>query len=123
MGAPDAKSTMGESVEHLDLSTVIKVSEAVTGEIELGKLIDTLMRTALEHAGAERGLLILLQGADYQIEAEATVSGDAVAVVPRQANVSGTDLPESIFQFVVRTKESVLLPNASGESSFAADDY
>ena len=41
------------SVEHLDLATVIKVSEAVSGEIVLEKLIDTLMRTAIEHAGAE----------------------------------------------------------------------
>ena len=52
-------STIGASVEHLDLATVIKVSQAVSGEIVLEKLIDTLMRTAIEHAGAERGLLIL----------------------------------------------------------------
>jgi len=41
---------------------VIKVSEAVSGEIVLDRLIDTIMRTALEHAGAERGLLILSRG-------------------------------------------------------------
>jgi hypothetical protein len=34
-------------VEHLDLATVIKVSQAVSGEIVLEKLIDTLMRTAI----------------------------------------------------------------------------
>ena len=34
-------------------------SQAVSGEIVLEKLIDTLMRTAIEQAGAERGLLIL----------------------------------------------------------------
>jgi PAS domain S-box-containing protein len=121
--APDAKSTIDESVEHLDLTTVMKVSEAVSGEIELGTLINTLMRTALEHAGAERGLLILLQGADYRIEAEATVISDAVAVVLREASVSEAAVPESVFQFVVRTKESVLLPNAFGDSSFATDSY
>ena len=55
----DPTSTMLTSVEHLDLATVIKVSEAVSGEIVLEKLIDTLMRTAIEHAGAERALLIL----------------------------------------------------------------
>ena len=48
-------------VEQLDLATVIRVSEAVSGEIEHEKLIDTLMRTAIEHAGAERGLLILVR--------------------------------------------------------------
>ena len=53
---------------------MIKVSEAVSGEIVLEKLIDTLMRTAIEHAGAERGLLILPRGDEYRIEAEATTS-------------------------------------------------
>ena len=63
-------------VEQLDLATVIKVSQAVSGEIVLEKLIDTLMRTAIEHAGAERGLLILPRGDEQRIEAEATTSGD-----------------------------------------------
>jgi hypothetical protein len=37
----DASATIQTSVEHLDLATVIKVSEAVAGEIVLEKLIDT----------------------------------------------------------------------------------
>jgi hypothetical protein len=37
----------------------------------LEKLIDTLMRTAIEHEGAERGLLIVLRGDEPWIEAEA----------------------------------------------------
>ena len=55
--APAPTSTIGAPVEQLDLATVIKVSQAVSGEIVLEKLIDMLMRTALEHAGAERGLV------------------------------------------------------------------
>ena len=31
---------------------MIKVAEAVSGEVALEKLIDTLMRIAIEHAGA-----------------------------------------------------------------------
>ena len=58
----------------------MKVSQAVSGEIVLEKLIDTLMRTAIEQAGAERGLLILPRGAEQRIEAEATTSGDTVVV-------------------------------------------
>ena len=45
--------TIGAPVEHLDLATVIKVSQAVSGEIVLEKLIDTLMRTA-HRAGGRR---------------------------------------------------------------------
>ena len=110
-------------VEHLDLATVIKVSEAVSGEIVLEKLIDTLMRTAIEHAGAERGLLILPRGDEYRIEAEATTRGNEVNVDLRQASVTAADLPESVFRYVLRTKESVLLHDASGQSPFSGDDY
>jgi len=119
----DATATIHTPVEHLDLATVIKVSEAVSGEIVLEKLIDTLMRTAIEHAGAERGLLILPRGDDYRIEAEATTSSDHVNVVLRQASVTAADLPGTVFQYVLRTKESVLMLDASGQNIFATDEY
>ena len=54
--APVATSTIGAPVEQLDLATVIKVSQAVSGEIVLEKVIDTVLRMAVEQAGAERGL-------------------------------------------------------------------
>ena len=119
----DLTTTIHAPVDHLDLATVIKVSEAVSGEIVLEKLIDTLMRTAIEHAGADRGLLILPRGEDYRIEAEATISSDSVNVVLRQASVTAADLPSSVFQYVLRTKESVLVHDASGQNPFAADEY
>ena len=120
---PDPTSTILTSVEHLDLATVIKLSQAVSGEIILEKLIDTLMRTAIEHAGAERGLLILAQGDEHRIMAEATTGSDQVAVGPRQESVTAADLPVSVLHYVVRTRESVLLHDASGDTQFSADDY
>ena len=78
--SPGPTGTIGAPVEHLDLATVIKVSQAVSGEIVLDRLIDTLMRIAIEHAGAERGLLILLAGRELRIAAEATTGGDTVSV-------------------------------------------
>ena len=115
--------TIQAPVERLDLATVIKVSEAVSGEIVLERLIDTLMRTAIEHAGAERGLLILPRGEEYRIEAEATTGSDSVNVVLRQAAVTAADLPSSVFHYVLRTRESALLDDAAGESTLAADEY
>jgi PAS domain S-box-containing protein len=120
---PSPTSTIGAPVEHLDLATVIKVSQAVSCEIVLEKLIDTLMRTAIEHAGAERGLLILPRGVEQRIEAEATTSGDTVIVRVRDVSAAGAALPESIVHYVVRTRESVILDDASAQNSFSADTY
>jgi PAS domain S-box-containing protein len=119
----DATATMHAPVEQLDLGTVIKVSEAVSSETVLERLIDTIMRTALEHAGAQRGLLILARGDDHRIEAEARISGDQVAVNFQPASVTAARLPVSVFQFVLRTKEVVVLHDASGQGPFVADNY
>jgi PAS domain S-box-containing protein len=116
-------STIGASMEHLDLATVIKVSQAVSGEIVLEMLIDTLMRTAIEQAGAERGLLILSRGAEPRIEAEATIGGDTVVVQQRDQPVTASVLPESVLHYVLRTRESVLLDDAAAQPAFAADPY
>jgi len=120
---PDPTATMLAPVEHLDLVTVIKVSEAVAGEIVLEKLIDILVRTAIELAGAERGLLILPNGEEQRIEAEIVSRGDRITVDLRQSAVTAEDLPESVFRYVFRTKEPVLLHDAASHDPFSADDY
>jgi PAS domain S-box-containing protein len=120
---PRAASMIGTPVEHLDLATVIKVSQAVSGEIVLEKLIDTLMRTAVEHAGAERGLLILRRGAEQRIEAEATTGRDTIIVRLGEASMAGASVPESIVHYVVRTHENVILDDASAQNPFSADTY
>ncbi|MET4606835.1 PAS domain S-box-containing protein [Bradyrhizobium sp. JR4.1] len=119
----NSTATIVTPFEQLDLATVIRVSEAVSGEIVFEKLMNTLMSSAIEHAGADRGLLILPRADKYQIEAEATASSDKVTVVLKQARVTTADLPNSVFQYVLRTKKSVLLHDASSQNLFSADDY
>jgi PAS domain S-box-containing protein len=115
-------STIAAPVEHLDLATVIKVSQAVSGEMVLEKLIDRVMRAAIEHAGAERGLLIVPRGDELQTEAEATVSREDV-IVHRRDGAHTIELPESLVRFVMRTRDTVILEDASSQNSFSADPY
>jgi PAS domain S-box-containing protein len=121
--APGPGSTIGAPVEYLDVATVIKVSQAVSSEMVLEKLIDTLMRIAIEQAGAERGLLILPRENEQRAEAEATTRGDTVIVDLRDERLSAAALPTSIVQYVVRTRESVILDDASAQNAFSADPY
>ena len=81
------------------------------------------MRTAIECAGAERGVLILPLANAYRIEAEATTGADGLIVARRHTNMSGTDLPMSVFQFVLRTRQSLLLHDAAADCSFSTDEY
>ena len=120
---PGPISTIGAPVEHLDLATVVKVSQAVSGEIVLEKLIETLLRTAIEQASAERGLLILAHGGELSIRAEANTSGTTVMVCLRDTPVSAAELPESVIRYVARTQESVIIEDASAQNPFSADEY
>jgi PAS domain S-box-containing protein len=121
--APAVTSAIGTQVDHLDLATLIKVSHALSGEIILEKLVHTLMRTAIEHAGAERGLLIIPRDDEYRIESEATTSGDTVIVNVRERSVTGSALPESVLRYVTRTKQNVILDDASVQNRFSEDEY
>jgi PAS domain S-box-containing protein len=116
-------TTIGAPVEQLDVGTVLKAAQAVSGEIVLGELIKTLLRIAAEHAGAERGLLILLQGDEPRIAAEATTGRGQVEVTLREAAASPVELPESVVHYVIRTRESVILDDALAQNPFSADEY
>jgi predicted ATPase/signal transduction histidine kinase/CheY-like chemotaxis protein len=122
-GVASSTVTIGTPVEQLDLGTVIKASHAVSSEIVLEKLIETLLVIAVEHAGAERGLLILPHGKEHRIKAEASVGRQNVQVQLRDVVVTDAALPQSLFSYVARTLESVILDDASVGNLFSEDDY
>ena len=121
--SPSPAATIGTSVAQLDLGTVVKASQAVSSEIVLEKLIETLMVISVEHAGAERGLLILSLKENYQIEAEAATIRDKVEVRLREAPVTSSELPESILHYVMRTRRSVILDDAHLPNPFSDDEH
>jgi len=116
-------STIGTPVRQLDVETVVKASQALSSEIVLSKLIEALMGIAVEHAGAERGLLILLRGDEPQIEAEATTGHGRAKVSVRHAAVTPSDLPQSVLLYVIRTRGRVVLDDASVGNLYSEDEY
>jgi len=120
---PGPANTIEAPLEHLDLATVIKVLQAVSGDVVQEKLIDTLLRTALAQAGAERGLLVLFNSGQLRIAAEAETHDDAVLVHLRDEPVVAATLPESVVHYVLRIRESLILDDAAAQPSFASDPY
>src|SRR5712664_805408 len=108
---------------HLDLGTIVKMSQAISEEIILEKLIHTLLVVAVEYTDAERGLLILPDAEGQRIAAEATTGDEGVALRYVGEPPSPLALPNSILTYVVRTREDVILGDASLENPYSADDY
>ena len=113
----------GSAIHQLDVASVVKASQVLSGEIESPKLIERLMKIAIENAGADRGLLLLPSGDEYLIQAEARATGDQIDVTMHQEPITGFVCPESIVRYVIRTRESVILDDASKPNLFSADDY
>ncbi|HEX8436015.1 ATP-binding sensor histidine kinase [Archangium sp.] len=111
--------------EQVDLLSVVKASQTISGEIVLADLVRTLIRIVLEAAGARAASLLLVGRAGLTIEAEATLGAEGVATRILQAvPVAEADtVPVSIVQYVFRTGERVLLENATEGHRFAADGY
>ncbi|MBY5399469.1 AAA family ATPase [Rhizobium leguminosarum] len=109
--------------ERLDRSTIVRISQAISSEIDLTKLIDRLMKIALEHSGAERALLVIPEGNDIRIEAEGRLLGDAVEVAFSGVAATERDLPESLVRYVLRSQETVLIDSAAESNPYASDSY
>lgn len=120
---PHYEGIIGTSVDVLDLATVLKVLQAVSGEIDLDRLMRVLMTIALEHAGGERGVLIMPQEQELKIEAQAWVRGDSIDVQTQRGNVTVDTLPVSLIRYVVRTRQFVLLDDALKPHAFEEKRY
>ncbi|MET0790932.1 MAG: ATP-binding protein, partial [Polyangiaceae bacterium] len=116
-------SRIDAPVALLDVQTVDKASQTLSSEMVLPSLLEKLMRLAVEHAGAERGLLVLLRDDGPHIEAEAITGPGSVDVTLRSVPVTSADLPQSVLQYVLRTHERLVLDDASATSVHTNDPY
>jgi PAS domain S-box-containing protein len=124
-GAPAGSSaaTLDMPSAQLDLLTVVKAAQAVSGEIILDKLIEQLLVLVLEQAGAERALLLLAQGEQLLVEAEATTRQDSIDVQFVRTPLATAQLPEALLRCVWRTRERVLLSDATRPNLFSESEY
>ncbi|HEX8706539.1 MAG TPA: ATP-binding sensor histidine kinase [Myxococcaceae bacterium] len=109
--APATKDTSTSSTDsnQVDALTVVKAQQAISSEIVLERLVDTLMQAAIENAGAQRGALVL-------------PNGDTLAVAALSSGTP-TELPWTLLSYVQRIREHVLISDASKPHLFSADEY
>jgi len=109
--------------KQLDLSTVLEMSKGVSSEIVLERLVERVMTIAVQHAGAGRGLLVSTGEEGARVEAEGLAKASRIDVRVVQAPISAGTLPESIFDYVVRTQQIVNLDDAARPNPFSSDEY
>ncbi|HIK51969.1 MAG TPA: AAA family ATPase [Oscillatoriales cyanobacterium M59_W2019_021] len=127
-GTTTSFSSSSSIVEALDLATVIKASQALSGELELRQSIETLMRILLENVGAQTGALILHRNGELAIEARASKpdSDDLDLQITSLQSIpiqSTSDIPLGLIHYVWRTSQTIVLDDAVESKTFATDPY
>ncbi|MCA9714425.1 MAG: AAA family ATPase, partial [Myxococcales bacterium] len=128
-GAPDpianATLTMTRSTTAfaLDLHTVVKVSQAISGELEMDGLLRRLTALLVENAGARRGVLVLAEDDALLIEAESSADAGGARVGLATPLADYEALPRRLIQYVARLREDVVLHDASRDPVHGDDPY
>jgi serine phosphatase RsbU (regulator of sigma subunit) len=119
-GSVSSSSTSRQGV--LDLASALKAAATISAELQMERLLERLLRIILENAGAERGSLLLLDGAEPRVHAEGLADG-TVQVHEGVAMAQAPWVCEPVVRFVARTSEPLVLADAQQDARFASVPY
>jgi len=120
----DKTSSWSSSMStEIDLTTVVKSTQALSGEIFLDRLLDRVMRITIENAGAQRGALITEKDGRQVIVAEGAIGKNDIQVLRELSVESDQHVSAAIVQYVRRTAETVVLADAHAEGPFVSSPY
>ena len=116
-------ATITASPEQLDVLAVAKAQQAISGEIVLDRLAETLLRIVLESAGAQKGYLSVEPELELLAFFHPGQGGGQVEFKSALPSPE-TTVAKSILNYVKRTRETVILSDASAEAGeFSTDEY
>jgi predicted ATPase/class 3 adenylate cyclase/GAF domain-containing protein/tRNA A-37 threonylcarbamoyl transferase component Bud32 len=112
-----------KNIQYLDLKSLMKAAQTLSGEMVLSRLLDKMMHIVIENAGAERGFLLLPKQDSWFIEAEGHINNNEVLVLQSLAIETNERLPAKMIRYVARTQNTVILHDATREGSFTRAPY
>jgi predicted ATPase/signal transduction histidine kinase len=118
-----SSATSSRSIsDSLDLKAILKASQAISSEIELEKLLSSLLFLALENAGADKCVLTLLRDGRLLIKGSITKGRNPV-VLQRIPVEESQDIPLKLIYKVKHNNQAVVLLNATADPTLASDPY
>jgi predicted ATPase/GAF domain-containing protein len=124
-----ATTASGNTGNSLDMATIVKASQTLSGEVKLDNLLRKMMKIVIENAGAEKGLFILPKAGNWVVEAEYSMHQtevEALQSIPIEKVNGLSDTPKlssEVVYYVVRTRETLVLNDASNERSIIGAMY
>jgi len=106
----------------IDISTVLKWTQAISSEVKRESLLRRLLNILMENAGARTGVLILEQDGEAIVEARGSAGGE-VELLEAIPLASYKELPQSVVQLVRRSHQSVIVDDLREDLRFTQDPY
>ena len=125
----DTSSSSGNISDSLDLAVILKASQTLSSEIELGKLLSTLLQLIIENAGADKCVLMMKDGfqgdpTDERLLIKGiAMAGEEPVVLQHIPIEQSQDIPLKLIYRVKNYLEAVVLTNATADPDFVSDSY
>jgi signal transduction histidine kinase len=113
--------TTSTASDVLDVTAIARATRAISGELELDKLLERMLEIIFENAGAEGGALVLERPDGLAVAASRT--GGAQRISTTSVPLAGAALPRSLVHYVQRTEAIVVLDDATADQRFGNDPY
>lgn len=110
--------------DNFDLAALIRVSSVISKEIYLDKLLNEVLRLLIVEAGADRAIFLMESDNKWVIQGEKRAGeegSEVLQALPFESHPEMLSAP--IINFVLRTKEKVIINDTSKENIFSRDSY
>ncbi len=105
-------TSWGTNRASVDINSLIKALKAIAEETVHSRMVEIIIATAIEFAGAQMGILMLRNPEGVLcIEAEASVDGGDPRILQSIPVIDG-HLPQSVINYVSRTGSSIVIHDA-----------
>jgi PAS domain S-box-containing protein len=115
-------TTSGTASELLDINSILKASQTLSGEVQFSRLLEKMMRILIENAGAQKGILIDKVGEQLLIQAEATAE-DVFGILQALPVEESEKMPLAVVNFVSQSKGELVFDNISKDTNYSKDSY
>lgn len=112
------------SQDDFDLAAVMRASSVLSKEIYLDKLLNEVLRLLIVEAGADRAIFLMEQDEKWVIQGEKNADQEESKVLQTLNFENHTELlSNAIINFVLRTREKVIINDTTSSGMFFRDSY
>ena len=107
----------------LDTESILKATHAISGEIEIGRVLGKIMRIIIENAGAQIGFLLMESNGAWTVAARGEIGRTEVEIPIPEAVDDSDAVSAGVIHFVARTRKTVVLDDAATRGAFVDDPH